>query len=711
MSAHLKTVTPTCSAALRCVEQGWSVIPLIGGNDAARGKTPAVKWSRYRKALPTTDELRRWFVEQGFQAYGVVCGRLSKLVVLDLDDEVIAAEFVQRFPDLANTYTVRSGNRGTPHFYFHVDFPVKSQKVRGGDLKSEGGYVVGAGSVIAGKTWTVLRHAPVLDLTREQRDQILEFLKPQQHIFNARHDIKEVTADFASVLSEYQREIERTGERNNTLFKLALKLRDQGIPQTWTQQALGEVHAYQGANEGIISECFDRRLCEAEKTIASAYSRPRRAEQQFALKADHSDRVDNGIREALLKHPDGTAFLRVYETLIQRGFVSDQTFTRLEALAVLKGIVGDYSLRKALKLTINGERLIREIPPPAPPTSADADPGGGLENKAKRCFVPRQKPTRSQNTRLKHRPSMVYRFPSADELRRILGMSVTVSDPITESDLSSPKTYRAALEREFIKRRPGQYPQGWLADRLGVSVRSIYSYHAAENIEALECWDAVPLTWENLEQAIPSPTMARRMGIDTQAWFIEDERGKRYPASPGLAYKLMGRGRRLTLKKRTFSSYKYVEPAAELVADSWWENPQAKQEDEWYLPQPKTEPLPLEQYTPDPTPPPKIKKRQPYYPTPLEDEDDERAAQRVYQTVERLSGAKTLSLNNARCMIDLYGREVVTSTLRRMEALHHKGKINSPTGFMVTAARISWRTTHHVEAFSPAPRLGGERRK
>ncbi len=710
MPARLKTadITPIYSAALRCVEQGWSVIPLIGGSDAASGKTPAVKWSSYRKALPTAKELHHWFVDQRLSAYGVVCGKLSKLVVLDLDDEVVAEEFVQRFPDMANTYTVRSGNRGTPHFYFSVSSRISCQKVRGGDLKDEGGYVVGAGSLIAGKTWTVPHDAPVLSLSQEQLEQVLAFLKPQQTVFNVRHDIKEVTADFASVLSEYQREVERTGERNNTLFKLAIKLRDQEISQAWTQQALAEVHAHQGADDGIASERFECRLHEAEKTIASAYSRPRRAEQRFTPKPDQNDRIDNGIREALLKHPNGTAFLRVYETLTQRGFVSDQAFTRLEALAVLKGIVGDYSLRKALKLSINGERLMCEIPPPAPPFAAQADPDGVTENKAKRCFVPRQKPTQSQ---YRHRPPMRYRFPSPDQLRRILSVSITVSDPISESDLSSPKTYRAALERGFIKRRSGQYPQGWLASRLGVSVRSIYSYHAAENIASEACFESIPLTWENLEQAIPSPTMARRMGIDTKSWLIEDERGKRYPASPGLAYKLIGRGRRLTLKKRTFSSYKYVEHAAEYAASAWWETPQPKQASEWYLPKAKPEPTQFEIPASIPKPPPESRKRQPYYPTPLEDEGDECAAQRVYQTVERLSGAKTLSLSNARCLIDLYGLEIVISMLKRMETLHHKGKITHHAGFMITAARVSWRTAQHVEAFAPAPRLNGEIRQ
>ena len=185
------------------------------------------------------------------------------------------------------------------------------------------------------------------------------------------------------------------------------------------------------------------------------------------------------------------------------------------------------------------------------------------------------------------------------------------------------------------------------------------------------------------------------------------------PASPGLAYKLIGRGRRLTLKKRTFSSYKYVDPVENYAADvtsAWWETPQLKQESEWYLPKAKTEQTQFELPAPIPKPTQPIKKRQPYYPTSLEDEDDERAALRVYQTVERLSGAKTLSLSNARCLVDLYGREIVTSTVKRMEALHHKGKITQNAGFLITAARVSWRTTNHVKAFANAPRLNGEQR-
>ncbi len=81
---------PTYAATLSCIARGWSVIPLVGGAEIAHGKTSAVAWSRYRRALPSQANLQRWFVDQQFSAYGVVCGTLSKLIVIDFDD---AAEF------------------------------------------------------------------------------------------------------------------------------------------------------------------------------------------------------------------------------------------------------------------------------------------------------------------------------------------------------------------------------------------------------------------------------------------------------------------------------------------------------------------------------------------------------------------------------------------------------------------------------------------
>jgi hypothetical protein len=38
---------------------------------------------------------------------------------------------------------------------------------------------------------------------------------------------------------------------------------------------------------------------------------------------------------------------------------------------------------------------------------------------------------------------------------------------IALEDVKSVRGYRQRLERELIQRKPGQYPMGWLGDRLG----------------------------------------------------------------------------------------------------------------------------------------------------------------------------------------------------------------------------------------------------
>ncbi len=93
--------------------------------------------------------------------------------------------------------------------------------------------------------------------------------------------------------------------------------------------------------------------------------------------------------------------------------------------------------------------------------------------------------------------------------------------------------------------------------RLGVSTRSIYNYHREEGSVAEPCFLTTPLNWTNYERMLPPPGMAKRMGLDTRGRFIEDEAGKRYPARIGVAQRLMGQGRTIALKHRTFSRYHF----------------------------------------------------------------------------------------------------------------------------------------------------------
>jgi len=85
--------------ALAYLRQGWSVIPVVlrvekGGKVSKR---PAIKWQLYQQRMPTEEEIRLWFGEGKYAGIGVVTGKISRVVVVDIehdatDDDVAGIE-------------------------------------------------------------------------------------------------------------------------------------------------------------------------------------------------------------------------------------------------------------------------------------------------------------------------------------------------------------------------------------------------------------------------------------------------------------------------------------------------------------------------------------------------------------------------------------------------------------------------------------------
>ena len=88
--------TDLCSAALEYQNLGWSVIPIRGDSDLQNPKAAAVQWSKYQQRIPPSGEVESWFGDGRFLGLGIVCGRVSGLTVLDIDDPQWR-EPIQRF--------------------------------------------------------------------------------------------------------------------------------------------------------------------------------------------------------------------------------------------------------------------------------------------------------------------------------------------------------------------------------------------------------------------------------------------------------------------------------------------------------------------------------------------------------------------------------------------------------------------------------------
>lgn len=112
-------------------------------------KKPVEKWS---------DKKNHYLSVNG--QYGILTGKINDIIVVDLDcydwtdDHIFYQKFGKDIDKLFNTYTVKSPNGGY-HYYFKYTDTIKtmSNKFLKIDVRSDGAYIVGEGSVINGNKY------------------------------------------------------------------------------------------------------------------------------------------------------------------------------------------------------------------------------------------------------------------------------------------------------------------------------------------------------------------------------------------------------------------------------------------------------------------------------------------------------------------------------------------------------------------------------
>jgi hypothetical protein len=678
---------------------GCSVIPLIGGGDAQRAKRPAVRWTPYRSRVPSPAEMACWFGDGRCTAYGVVCGSVSRLVVLDLDDPALALAFFRHFPQLTDTLVVRSGVRGSPHLYWRVDFPVRSRAFPGGDLKAEGGYVVGPGSRAGGLVWEVVSDRPVRHITPHELAHALRFLgvDPQEKEVESRGS--EAVTEQVDFVVQYHALAVRWQSRNCALFHSVCSMRDLGYPEDVAVTALAQVHALKAPLGRHLPETYDRRYAEALRTIRSVYQRSPRRHLDDASDSESVSHFPNSAREKLLNLPGGCVVARLLEGAAVVGLASGSLVSEADLCRALSGILSRDSIRKALNASYPDKRPVFAVfPPCTPPAGADTYVE---DHRQKNAFLSGgQKHTKR-----------LYRLPSAVEVCMGLKVPVTPGDPVGREAISSARAYRQALHKALIERRPGRYSQSLLAHRLNVSARTIRRYNAQLGIHSQPTYDETPLQWSNLD-SLPLAGDVCRYGIEVYGHFLLDDEGKRWPVRREIAAQLLAQKRRVSYVRQGVNSYWCGPlPAARRVELRVEKPPPASvvptQPVTLPTPAPAAPPLqcpenalqrPLEPFCGDfkavshnATKKAPERRSRRFFRRPLPRASDEQLAMRVHQAVPGLSQY------NARRLVDTYGCVPVEATLRKLNYLRAQDKISNPAGFMITATRVSWRVHHGAD--------------
>ena len=243
------------AAALAAAHRGWHVFPLRP-NDK-RPATPshseadcdrADPWCRdgHRgwEARATTDEarIRRAWTQAPYNNVGIACGP-SGLLVLDLDmakDELepsvrrsgvealtaLAAEADKQLPD---TYAVQTGRGGT-HLYFRQPPGARLGNTAGQlgrliDTRGHGGYVVAAGSIVAGHPYLPTNRSDPVPLPDWLTTRLTPPTPPTQTaplVIGPGREGAYLCAAISAEVDRIRSAVE--GTRNHTLYRAAAAL-------------------------------------------------------------------------------------------------------------------------------------------------------------------------------------------------------------------------------------------------------------------------------------------------------------------------------------------------------------------------------------------------------------------------------------------------------------------------------------------------------
>lgn len=134
----MKTLT---DIALEYVDSGWSVLPV-----KPEEKRPYMtNWLQYNKVRATRETVTNWFNNLSGAGIGAVTGRISGMVVLDIEHycPIPIAELLKKYP----TQMVAKTGSGGYHLYYQYPRNVAkvSNRVKifeGADLRADGGFIV-----------------------------------------------------------------------------------------------------------------------------------------------------------------------------------------------------------------------------------------------------------------------------------------------------------------------------------------------------------------------------------------------------------------------------------------------------------------------------------------------------------------------------------------------------------------------------------------
>ncbi len=267
------------SAALRYVELGFAVFPCLPGT-----KKPLTEHG-FRDATADAEQIERWWTQQPLANIGIAAARL---LVIDIDGEGNAwPGDPERAAELAGAGAIAITPRGGRHYLFRRP-EGKSWKCSAGqlapnvDVRTNGGYIVVAPSVVDGKPYQWVSDLE-LDQSPDRLPEPPTWLVEQlDQLANGSPTIAHVAAGSPGANAI------PAGQRNATLARLAGSMRRVGMSRTELTAALLRV------NE---DRCVPPLAASEVDCIAASIARYPPDEVSVALAENHYAQMHTGDEE------------------------------------------------------------------------------------------------------------------------------------------------------------------------------------------------------------------------------------------------------------------------------------------------------------------------------------------------------------------------------------------------------------------------------
>lgn len=260
----------------------WSIFPVTLSQKGDKvEKKPAVAWKDYMTRRPTEEELHTWFDTPQYNAIGLATGKISGVVVVDLDSETIPDGIELDSPLICKTI---SGGR---HFYYQWDEELRNDaKIEGLpiDFRGDGGFVVIPPSSLGDKNyqWTTENEICPEFLLEPLPEDIKELLKGRKQITNmpVKTFSRPIAAsfphkvDYGEGLDEIMPPV-ASGERNVRAAEYAGKIVVRLTPDLWEDFGWPELQRWNATNQPPLPE---RELRNTWQSIQNIELRRREAE-------------------------------------------------------------------------------------------------------------------------------------------------------------------------------------------------------------------------------------------------------------------------------------------------------------------------------------------------------------------------------------------------------------------------------------------------